>query len=189
MRALLLLIALCSCSSWPSQDPADHAYPQLKWCALKLRSIDGRTAWPVDYRDYLTVQDGVPTILSDDSIGISQVRPCPLGFVDRPLGITPATADLRVIVPWIDASGARHDSPRYIGRSWTVDELPREAVGAPVLRDVGDGYPPGRGGYDAVVGIVRTQTEVLGLDDLIAFAKERGLRPDYNLAILDGRGF
>ena len=57
-----------------------------------------------------------------------------------------------------------------------------------MLRDCGECYPPAAGGYDAVVGVVRTQTEVIGLDDLIAFAREQELDPHYNLAIVDGHG-
>lgn len=182
MTRVILLLALCACSSswlYGSRNPHDHVYPQARYCPAKVRAQDGHTAWIVDHHHWMAF----PTVItSETDLG----RPCALGFVDKPFNITPARANMRVLIPYVNARGETMVAYRYIGRSWSIAEVPLQAIGAPVLRDVGDGYPPMRGGYDAVVGVVTSTTEVAGLDEVIQAARDNHLDPYYNLAILDG---
>ena len=195
MIATLALAASCSLSSWPvvgSKEPSENTYPQWRWCPLKLvQDQGGGTAFPIDEHHYVTARDGTLVTLPDP-VGMhgdsplfrDAVDPCPLGFIDRPLGIDfSAHAGTHVWIPWVGG---------YVARQHMVDAthlalaLPPEAIGAPVLRACGDCYPPsGAGGYDSVVGIVTGSTSIAGLDDLYALP---GVHPWPNLDFADGHG-
>lgn len=179
MRAALLLLAACSTL------PRDRVYPQTRYCTQKVKAtIDSRTAWIVDEHDWLSSESGALTVEHDD---VDLGRPCAVGFVDRPLGIwSGVRAGDRVLIPWVDSAGHLDVARRTMRTALTFAELSPRAVGAPVLRDCGECYPPTYGGLDAVVGVVSDTTAMVGVDELAFFVKDRVPDPIYNLAINEG---
>jgi hypothetical protein len=187
---LLLAILLCSCSlsspSWPvfgDSNPADHAYPQWRWCPLKEQAVEGRTAWPIDEHTYVSAYDGALVVVSG-MYHLPPISPCAVGFVDRPYVDFSVHAGDHVWIAWEGG---------YVARQHLKDDhhlalpLPAEAIGAPVLRQCGDCYPPsGAGGYDSVVGVVLDATTIATLDDINALVAAERLAPYYNLDFADG---